>query len=44
MVKETTFVDDDLNVVIESEASMKIVNEYDGNGELIGQEQYVLKP
>jgi hypothetical protein len=43
MVKETTFIDDNWNVVTESKATMKIVNEYDSDGELIGQEQHVLE-
>ena len=43
MVKETTFVDDDWNVVPENKATMKIINEYDDNGELIGQEQHTVQ-
>jgi hypothetical protein len=43
MVKKITFVDDDWNVVTETKATMKIVNEYNSNGELIGQEHHILK-
>jgi len=42
MVKETTFIDDNWNVVTESKATMKIVNEYDNDGELIRQEHHMV--